>query len=142
MLKHPGIVAQERLKQLVLLRIRDHDVDRPDTERHRDAIVEIRPRSGDDPKGLSYLGWFQAITFADMGNGDQAQRKALTTYTQDAKLKLDPAHFEIGRRQYVQLRRFLGDYAPHLHNPSLIGQISQLLQAGLQAERLASSQPE
>ncbi len=141
-LKQPGIVAQQRFKQLLLLRKRDQNIDRPDTEHHRDAIVEIRPRSDDDPKGLSYLGWFQAITFADMGNGDQAQRKALTTFTQDAKLKLDPAYFEIGRRQYVLLRRFLGDYTRYLRNKSLIGQVSQLLQTGLQAERGSPARPD
>jgi hypothetical protein len=131
-LKHPGMLAQERLKQLLLLRIRDKNVERPDLERLRDAIVEMHPQPGDDPAGLSYLGWFQAITFADMGAGDQAQRKALTTFAEDAKLKLDPGYFDIGRRQYVQLRRFLGDYAPHLRNSSSIGQVSQLLQAGVQ----------
>lgn len=133
-LKHPGMIAQQRLKQLVLLRIKDQNIDRPDSERHRDAIVEIRTRSDDDPKGLSYLGWFQAITLADMGFGDRADRKALTTYTQDAEVKLDPTYFDVGRRQYVLLRRFLGEYAPHLRNPALIGRVSQLLQAGLQTE--------
>jgi tetratricopeptide (TPR) repeat protein len=139
-LKHPGMIAQQRLKQLLLLRIRDQNIDRQDSELHRDAILEIQTRSDDDPKGLSYLGWFQAITLADMGYGDRADRKALTTYTQDAKVKLDPAYFEVGRRQYVLLRRFLAEYAPYLRNPSLIGRLSQLLQAGLQIEASASSQ--
>jgi hypothetical protein len=67
---------------------------------------------------------------ADMGASEQAQRKALTTFADDAKLKTDPLHWEIGRRQYVQLRRFLEQYSPHLRNPSLIGMISQILQAG------------
>lgn len=129
LLKHPGFLAQSRLKQLVLLRIRDQNVERPDQEGHRDAILALNPKPRDDPKGLSYLGWFQAITMADMGASEQAQRKALKTFANDAKLKTDPQHWEIGRRQYVQLRRFLEQYSPHLRNPSLIGMISQILQA-------------
>jgi hypothetical protein len=70
-----------------------------------------------------------------MGAGDQAQRKALTTFAEDAKLKVDQAYLEIGRRQYM-LRRFLEQYAPHLRNPSLVGQVSQLLEAGLQVAGL------
>jgi hypothetical protein len=134
MLKHPGVLAQVRLKQVVLLRVRDQNVERADVEGHRDAIVELRPQPGDDPKGVSYLGWFQAITLADLGAGDQSQRKALTTFANDAKLRQDPQYLEIGRRQYVLLRRFLEQYGPHLRNPSLIGRVSQLLQAGMQAE--------
>jgi len=79
---------------------------------------------------VSYLGWFQAITLADIGAGEQAQRKALATFTDDAQLRLNPENWEIGRRQYVLLRRFLEQYAPHLHNPTLIGKVSQVLQAG------------
>src|SRR4029077_20134281 len=48
-LKHPGFLAQARLKQLVLLRIRDQNRDRPDTEGHLDAILSLQPQPGDDP---------------------------------------------------------------------------------------------
>lgn len=129
-LKHPGFLAQSRLKNMVLLRIRDHNLERPDVEGNRDAILALHPQSGDHPKGLSYLGWFQAITLADMGAAEESNTKALKTFGTDMTLKTDPEYWEIGRRQYVQLRRFLEFYAPYLRNPSLVGRISQVLQAG------------
>jgi hypothetical protein len=125
-----GFLAQSRLKHLLLLRIRDQNIDRSDTEGHCDAILALKPQPEDDLKGVSYLGWFLAITLADMGSGDQAQRKALTTFADDAKLKLNDAYWEIGRRQYILLRRFLETFGPHLHNPTSVGRISQVLQAG------------
>jgi hypothetical protein len=128
-LKHPGFLAQGRLKQLVLLRIRDQNRDRPDSEGHLDAILALHPQLRDDAGGLSYLGWFQAIALADLGATEEAQRKALKTFTDDSKLKADPEYFEIGRRQYVQLLRFLDGYAPYLRNQTITGRISQILQA-------------
>lgn len=127
-LRYPGFLAQSRLKQILLLRIRDGDLERPDVEGHHDAILALRHQPEDDPKSLSYLGWFQAIALADLGNGAQAHRKALATFAIDSRLMLEPQHVEIGRRQYVQLRRLLEQYAAYLRNPSLIGQISQVLQ--------------
>ncbi len=129
-LKHPGFLAQSRLKNMVLLRIRDHSLERPDVEGNRDAILALRPQSEDHPIGLSYLGWFQAIALADMGAADESNTKALKTFGTDMTLKEKPGYWEIGRRQYVQLRRFLETYAPYLRNPSLVGRISQVLQAG------------
>ena len=128
-LKHPGFLAQLRLKNLVLLRIRDHSRDRPDVEGNRDAILALQKQPEDHPVGLSYLGWFQAIALADMGAADESNTKALKTFGKDMTLKKEPEYWEIGRRQYVQLRRFLETYAPHLRNPSLVGRISQVLQA-------------
>ncbi len=128
-LKHPGFLAQLRLKNLVLLRIRDHSLDRPDIEGNRDAILALRKQPEDHPVGLSYLGWFQAIALADMGAADESNAKALKTFGKDMTLKKEPEYWEIGRRQYVQLRRFLEIYAPYLRNPSLVGRISQVLQA-------------
>jgi hypothetical protein len=125
-----GFLAQSRFKHLLLLRIRDQDVERPDVEGHRDAIIALEARSADDPKGLSYLGWFQAIALADLGAGDEAQRKALITFAEDTKLKMQPDCWEIGRRQYMLLRRFLEQFGPYLQNPTMMGRISQVLQAG------------
>lgn len=128
-LKHPGFLAQAHLKSLILLRVRDGSVDRPDTEGHRDAILALRSEEGDDDKARSYLGWYQTITLADLGQADRAQARALETFAHDAVLKNDPTHWEIGRRQYVQLRRFLEWYQPFLRHRELIGRISQVLQA-------------
>lgn len=127
-LKHPGYLAQSRLKNMVLLRIRDHSLERPDVEGNRDAILALKPQPEDHPVGLSFLGWFQAITLADMGAAEESNTKALKTFGTDMTLKDE--YWEIGRRQYVQLRRFLEFYAPHLRHPSLVGRISQVLQAG------------
>ena len=132
-LKHPGFLAQARLKLVLLLRIRDGNVERPDQERHRDAILALATLPGDDVKGLSYLGWFQAITLADLGAAEASQRKALATFADDSVLKTDPQHWEIGRRQYALLRRFIEQYLPHLRNHSLVGHIAQVLQAGSKA---------
>jgi hypothetical protein len=78
--------------------------------------------------GVSYLSWFQAITLADAGTADASRRKALTTLADDGRLMAD--HLEVGRRQYVVLRRFLEQNSRVLRNPTLIGAISQILQAG------------
>lgn len=129
-LKHPGFLAQARLKLLVLLRTRDASVDRPDQERHRDAIVALVAQPNDDVKGLSYLGWFQAIALADLGQADAALRKARATQGDDVNLRSNAEHWEIGRRQYAQLRRFIGQYLPYLRHHGVVGQIAQLLQAG------------
>ena len=129
-LKHPGFLAQARLKLLLLLRERDSNAERPDHEGHRDAIVALGTKHGDDAKGRSYLGWFQPITLADLGAAEASQRIASKTRSYDAKLMSDPQHWEIGRRQYTQLRRFLEQYLPFLRNHSLIGKIAQELQWG------------
>ena len=52
-----------------------------------------------------------------MGAGDASERKALTVLTDDATLKTNPEYWEIGRREYTLLRRFLEQYAPHLRHP-------------------------
>ena len=127
-LKHPGFLAQARLKLLVLLRIRDGSVERADLERHRDAIVALGVQPNDDVKGLSYLGWFQAITLADLGQAEAALRKARATQADDATLRANAEHWEIGRRQYALIRRFIEQYLPYLRHHGVVGQIAQLLQ--------------
>jgi hypothetical protein len=129
-LKHPGFLAQARLKLLVLLRIRDASAERPDHERHRDAIVALAAQPNDDVKGLSYLGWFQALALADLGQNDAALRKARTTQMDDAALRANAEHWEIGRRQYALIRRFIEQYLPYLRHHGVVGQIAQLLQGG------------
>lgn len=129
-LKHPGFLAQARLKLLVLLRIRDGSVDRPDHEHHRDAIVSLTAQPNDDIKGLSYLGWFQAIALADLGQAEAALRKARATQVDDVNLRSNAEHWEIGRRQYALIRRFMEQYMPYLRQHGVMGQIAQLLQAG------------
>jgi hypothetical protein len=128
-LRHPGFLAQTRLKLLLLLRIRDGNVDRPDREQHREAVVTLLPQPHDDPAGVSYLGWFQAIVLADLGQSEAALRKAQATLADDARLRARPEHIEVGRRQYAQIRRFIEQYLPHLRHQGAVGQIAQMLQS-------------
>jgi hypothetical protein len=132
-LKHPGFLAQARLKLLLLFREKDNNPERPDKEGHGRAIIAVENKHGDHPKGPSYLGWYQAIVLADQGAAEESRQMALKTRIYDAKLMADPRHWEIGRRQYQQLRRFLEQYLPFLCNHSLIGKISQELQRGTES---------
>lgn len=67
-----------------------------------------------------------------MGAAEPANQRALKARIHDAELRKNPEYWDVGGRQYTQLRRFLEQYSPYLHNPSLIGRISQILQTGLQ----------
>jgi hypothetical protein len=125
---HPGLVAQAHLKAMLLLRVREGTRERADVEGHRDAIGDLKPEAGDDPVGVSYLSWFQTIALADAGATDASRRKALTTLVDDGRLMGD--YLEVGRRQYTMLRRFLEQNSRVLRNPTLIGAVSQILQAG------------
>jgi hypothetical protein len=126
----PGLIAQTHMKLMILLRMRDADSERADMESHRDAILNLKPRPSDSPVGVSYLKWYQAIALADSGTGDASRKMALTAFTEDARIMNNPNHWEVGRRQYVHLRRFLERYSNVLRHPSLLGVISQILQSG------------
>lgn len=135
MLRHPGFLAQARMKEMLLLRIRDQSVDRPDTEGHLDAILALKKEPHDDAVGVSYLAWFQAIALADIGSAEQSNQRALEALVNDAELRKNAEYLEVGGRQYTQLRRFLEQYSGYLRNPSLIGRISQILQTGKQGRQ-------
>ena len=92
------------------------------------AILAASAQPNDDVKGLSYLGWFQALALADLGQGEAALRKARATLADDAVLRSDAEHWEIGRRQYALIRRFIEQYLPYLRHHGIVGQIAQLLQ--------------
>jgi hypothetical protein len=127
---HPGIIAQAHLKLMLFLRIKDDNTERADVEGHREAILNTKPRPNDNPAGISYLRWFQVITLADSGAGDASRKMALTTFAEDAKIMNNPDYWEVGRRQYILLRRFLEQYSHALRHPSLLGTVSQILQIG------------
>jgi tetratricopeptide (TPR) repeat protein len=128
--RHPGLLAQVRLRLLLLLRIRDRNAGRQDSERHRDDILKIAVRPSDRKVAVSYLHWFQAIALADLGADDQANAKALDQLAEDRKLMTEPGCGEIGRRQYVLLRRFLENYRDVLRNPRIMGRIGRHLMVG------------
>jgi hypothetical protein len=127
---HPGLIAQTRLKLMLLLRSRD--LGRADIEGHRDAILKIATMPGDQPAGISYLHWFQAMTLGDLGADEQANTKALDQLATDSKLLSRPDCFDVGRRQYVLLRRFIEQFAGLFKNPQILGRISRHLYMGLQ----------
>ena len=125
-----GRLAQAHLKVMLALRIRDDNRQRPDAEHHADAMLALKPERSHGPRDRSYLLWYQAITLADAGDADGSRRLALQTFSDDARIMGEAKYYEIGRRQYTQLRRFIEQQSHVLRNPSLVGQISQVLQAG------------
>jgi hypothetical protein len=128
--RQPGLLAQVRLRMLLLLRVRDRNAARQDLEGHRDAILKISERPDDRKIGLSYLHWYQTIALADLGAEDQANAKALDQLAEDRKLATEPGCSEIGRRQYVLLRRFLENFRDVLRNPKIMGRIGRHLFVG------------
>jgi hypothetical protein len=115
---------------MLMLRVREQDRDRPDRERHREAILALRPRACHNVRTVSWLRWYQAITWADAGNADRSLGTTLEALREDARSMALPDSGDIGRRQYSSLRRFIEQYSNVLRNPSLVGQISQWLQVG------------
>jgi hypothetical protein len=69
--------------------------------------IEIAELSKHDPVSSPYLHWFQAITLADIGADDLANATALDQLAYDARMTSRPDCFEVGRRRYWPLRRFL-----------------------------------
>ena len=128
---NPGYVAQAHLKLMLALRVSSEDAGRPDAEGHGDAILKIATLPNDDPVSVSYLHWFQAITLADLGADEEANAKALDQLARDARLASQPDCFEIGRRQYVLLRRFIEGFGRVLRHPKIMGRISRHLYMGL-----------
>jgi hypothetical protein len=129
--EHPGLLAQGRLKLLLFLRIRDRNLQRQDVEGHADAILRIVETDNDNPVGISYLHWFQCIVLADRAAADESNARALDRLAADAQLMGRPDCFEIGRRQYALLRRFLENFGRVFQSREHIAVISRHLYARL-----------
>lgn len=128
---HPGLssrLAQSRLKRMILLRCQADDPHLPDRVGDVSAILAARSEPDADPKSNSYLRWYRTIALADAGASDRVRQSALEAFTRDADLMRDAENAEIGRRQYVQLRRFLEEHSRWLRHPELVGVIGQTLQ--------------
>lgn len=125
-----GRVAQVRLRLLLLLRILDDDPDRPDTERLRDAILDLTLRPEHPAREASYLRWYQALALADGGEGERSRELALHTFSEDSAIMNQPGFEDVGRRQYTLLRRFIDHYSQVLRHPVLVAHVSQVLQLG------------
>ncbi len=125
-----GPLAQSHMRRLLLSRIAADDPALGDPHDDLQAILAIKELPGDDPKALSYLRWYRTIALADSGAADRTRRSALEAFAKDADLMHQgPEFVEIGRRQYIGLRRLLEQYATWLRHPELLGLIGQTLQA-------------
>jgi tetratricopeptide (TPR) repeat protein len=125
----PGRLAQVYLINLLLLRMQDGDRRRPDTEKYQQAVLELREMPDDDPLEISWLHWYQAMALADAGDRDAAISVAQKTVTEDASLKSNPEYWEVGRRQYALICRFIEQYSEYFRDPSMLGVVSQIVQA-------------
>lgn len=125
----PGRLAQVHLVSLLLLRILESDRMRPDKERHLQAILDIKVLPDDRATEVSWLRWYQALALADAGDRDAATQLAQRTIAEDAGLQADPTNWEVGRRQYALLRRFIEQYLPYFRDPAVVGVVTQVLQS-------------
>jgi hypothetical protein len=125
-----GRFAQAHLKLLFMLRMQANDRDRPDSEGHRDAALALRSESASHSREASYLRWYQAMVWADIGDRKRSQALAITAISEDGRIKDQPGSAEIGHRQYSQLRRFLEQYSSWSPNSDCFGDLSQHLQIG------------
>lgn len=123
-----GSIANLHLKLMLLLRIKDEDVDRPDHENHREAILKLEPAVQQKDENVSYLRWYKAITYADLGDEENSKKWALTAFTKDSIIINKPEITSVGRKQYTRIRRFIEQFFNVLRNPNYIGYISQILQ--------------
>lgn len=123
-----GLVALLHLRLLLLLRKQGEEDESAEIQRHRDAVLKLRPTDRTDARSRSYLRWYQAIAMADAGN-EQAVDEALTVAsTQDARAAQQGRHHEdLGRRQYTHLRRLIQDNAHRWRNRTLVDRISRTL---------------
>jgi hypothetical protein len=126
----PGLIAQNRIKQLFLLRLRDENPQRHDAEGNAVAIMALEPRQGDREDGVSWLYWFKAIMLADSGSAEAARDLAVRNVAYDATIKDKDGCWQIGRWQYRNLRRFIDQHSRALRDPTAVGKIAQMLQAG------------
>jgi len=123
-----GNIANVHLKLMLLLRIQDDDIDRPDLENHRERILKLEPSDLQTDENISYLRWYKAITYADMGDEENSKKWALTAFTKDSAIINKPEITSVGRKQYSRIRRFIEQFFHVLRNPNYVGYISQILQ--------------
>ncbi|MFX1480901.1 MAG: hypothetical protein ACFFCI_22680 [Promethearchaeota archaeon] len=123
-----GYLANIHLKLLTLLRIKDENIDRTDSEDHRNDILKLEPTDQQKDENISYLNWYKAITYADLGDNESLQDAVFTAFEFDGIVMNKPVTTSVGRRQYTRIRRFIEEFFNYLRNPSLMGYILQKLQ--------------
>jgi hypothetical protein len=129
----PGPLAHAHIKQMLMLRSKEGQPDRPDEEGHGEAVLGLGvtrspASSAEERMSASYLRWYQAIVLADRGEGQRSFYLALSNARDDAHIMDQPNCYQVARRQYTHLRRFIEQYSHILRNVDDIARISQVLQ--------------
>jgi tetratricopeptide (TPR) repeat protein len=130
--------APAHAKLLLLMRARDQNILREDSEGHAESLLKMRPVGGEPARLVSWLQWYKILILADQtaatpsdgANVKSIMSNAHQRFAQDAKLVVK-GELDVGRRQYAVLRRFLEQNSDYLRNPHLMGRISRLLQRRL-----------
>ncbi len=122
-----GMVALNKLKLLLSLRVRDKSPQRADAEGYIQQILDLEPGSAEHTEASSYLRWYQTIALADAGDEQRASEQAMQNVRNDGELRKQRDNSSIGRRQYSSLRRFLEHWSSELRNPSAIGAVAKIL---------------
>ena len=125
-----SLIAQVRVNLMLHLRIHDNDVRRPDTEQYGHSVLTSKPDHRDDPVDRSWLRWYQVIVLADQGNEQAAREKIYEALREDGRL--NESQSEVGKRQYMLIRRFIETISEWFREPSLIGAVAQALQSRLE----------
>jgi len=64
---------------------------------------------------------------ADMGKFDDAQKRAMSSVTEDIKYASKDENTEIGRMQYSELRRQIEQFSRYWRDTKSIARVSQIL---------------
>lgn len=123
-----GNLANLHLKLLLLLRIKDDDINRLDHENHREGIIKLKPSKQQKDEYVSYLNWYKAITYADLGDEQSLKEGVFNTFAEDGIIMNKPEITSVGKRQYTRIRRVIEEFFNYLRNPNLMGYIAQKLQ--------------
>lgn len=125
-----GRYAQNLLRYTMFLRIAENDKERMDTEKNFQKILALKVGLEEEKKdytSASYLRWYQVFVLADMGKFDDAQKRAMSSVTEDIKYATRDESTEIGRMQYTELRRQIEQFSRYWRDTKSIARVSQIL---------------
>ena len=125
-----GRYAQNLLRFTMFLRIYEEDPHRMDMEKNFQKILALKIGLEDEKKDFtsaSYLRWYQVFVLADMGKYDDAQKRAMSSVTEDIKYASRDENTEVGRMQYTELRRQIEQFSRYWRDSKSIARVSQIL---------------
>lgn len=125
-----GRYAQNLLRYTMFLRIYEEDPQRMDMEKNFQKILSLKNGIEDEKKdytSASYLRWYQVFVLADMGKYDDAQKRAMSSVTDDIKYSSKDENTGIGRIQYTELRRQIEQFSRYWRDTKSIARVSQIL---------------